>query len=329
MLICSDCSSRARRLGAVLGVLLIVAALLSLCLGSSGATLADALRNPDSPARRILVHIRLPRVAASMLSGAALACSGAILQGVLMNPLAGPSVIGVNAGAALGTLALGIAAPLAAAYLPLAAFAGALAPALLILALTRAGGTSGRTVVLAGVAVSAVLSAGSDLLITLFPDAVLGLSAFRVGGFAGIGAARVKNAAYYILPALLLALLLARDLDVLSLGDDLAASVGLRVGRARMRLVLLSALLSGAAVSFSGLIGFVGLIAPHMLRSRVGARHRQLLWLCVLGGALMLLCADTISRALFAPYELPVGILLSLAGGPFFLWLLLRGGNRL
>lgn len=322
---CTNGSSR--RLCLLLALLLLAAAFLSLCVGSSGTGLLSALGNPDSPARRILVHIRLPRVAGAMLAGAALACSGAILQGVLQNPLAGPSVIGVNAGAALGTLALGIAAPMAAAWLPLAAFAGALAPALLVLALTRRTGASGRTVVLAGVAVSAILSAGSDLLITLFPDSVLGLSAFRVGGLAGIGASRVRVAACYILPALALSFYLARDLDVLTLGDELAASVGLRVGRARMLLLLLSALLAGAAVSFSGLIGFVGLIAPHMLRLRVGSRHQKLLPLCALGGALMLLCADTLSRVLFAPYELPVGILLSLAGGPFFLWLLLHGGK--
>lgn len=314
--------SSSRRLGAALGALLALAALLSLCLGSGG------FGARGEAGFRILRYIRLPRVCAAMLSGAALACAGAILQGVLGNPLAGPNVIGVNAGAGFATLLCGSLLPTAAALVPLAAFAGALGAAFLILLLSRRVGASRLTVVLAGVAVSAILSAGTDLIATLSPEAALGLTAFRVGGFAGVSAARVRTAAFYIIPGVALALWFARDLDTLTLGDEVAASVGLNVRRARGVLLALSALLSGAAVSFSGLVGFVGLMVPHMLRGAVGGEHRRLLPLCALGGALLMLCADTVCRVAFSPFELPAGILLSLCGGPFFLWLVLGRGKR-
>ena len=191
-------------------------------------------------------------------------------------------------------------------------------------------GASRLTVVLAGVAVNAILSAGTDLVTTLEPEATLGMSAFMVGGFSGVSATRVYTAAAYILPALLLALLTADRLDVLGLGDEVAQSVGLRVRRTRVGQLVLASVLAGAAISFSGLLGFVGLIVPHALRRLVGGENRTLLPLSMLGGALFVLICDTIARTVFAPYEVPVGILLALLGGPFFLWLLLhqRKGGR-
>ena len=312
----------------LLGALLILAALFSLCAGASGVSLLKAVCEPDSAAARILVHIRLPRTVAAMLSGAALACAGAIIQGVLHNPLAGPNIIGVNAGAGFLTLLASWLFPMAAGLLPLAAFAGALGTSLLILALVQRSGASRLTVVLAGVAVSAILSAGSDLITTIAPEVTLGLTAFRVGGFSGVNGARVYQAAWYIVPGLALALVMAGELDVLALGDEVAQSLGLRVKRTRILLLALAALLAGAAVSFSGLIGFVGLIVPHILRRLTGGGHKRLLPLSMLGGAALMLVCDTIARTAFSPYELPVGILLALAGGPFFLALLLRKEER-
>lgn len=323
----ANCSGRTRACFCALGALLIFAALFSLCAGASGLSVAEAIRHPDSTAARILIHIRLPRTAAAILSGAALACAGAVIQGVLGNPLAGPSVIGVNAGAGFMTLLAAWLLPLSAGLLPLAAFAGALGTTGLILLLVKRTGASKLTVVLAGVAISAILSAGSDLITTLAPEVTLGLTAFRVGGFAGVSAVRVRQAAWYIVPGLAAAVLMARPLDVLTLGDEVAQSVGLRVERTRIGLLALAALLAGAAVSFSGLIGFVGLIVPHMLRRLSGGGHRTLLPLSMLGGAVLMLVCDTIARTAFAPFELPVGILLALAGGPFFLLLLLKRGQ--
>ena len=325
---CSSANSRVRLLAVTLALLLPAAALFSLCVGASGASLtqglADLLRGVSSPAARIVRYIRLPRVLAAMLAGAALAASGVLIQGVLGNPLAGPNVIGVNAGAGFFTLLCACLLPSAATLLPAAAFAGALLTSLIILLLSVRMGASRITVVLAGVAISSIFSAGSDLITTLSPDTTLGMSAFMIGGFADVSTARLRTATLYILPALAISLLLAGDLDVLALGDEVAASLGLRVRRTRVLLLAFASVLAGAAVSFAGLLGFVGLIVPHAVRRAVGGEHRQLLPLSMLGGALFTLLCDTAARTLFSPYEVPVGILLSLVGGPFFLFLLLR-----
>ena len=325
---CSSANSCVRLLAVTLALLLPAAALFSLCVGASGASLTqgltDLLRGVSSPAARIVRYIRLPRVLAAMLAGAALAASGVLIQGVLGNPLAGPNVIGVNAGAGFFTLLCACLLPSAATLLPAAAFAGALLTSLIILLLSDRTGASRITVVLAGVAISSIFSAGSDLITTLSPDTTLGMSAFMIGGFADVSTARLRTAALYILPALAISLLLAGDLDVLALGDEVAASLGLRVRRTRVLLLAVASVLAGAAVSFAGLLGFVGLIVPHAVRRVVGGEHRQLLPLSMLGGALFTLLCDTAARTLFSPYEVPVGILLSLVGGPFFLFLLLR-----
>lgn len=327
----TNSSGKYRRALCALGALLMFSALFSLCAGASGLSPIAALHDPTSPALVILRHVRLPRMIAAMLSGAALAASGAIIQGVLHNPLAGPSIIGVNAGAGFMTLLASWLLPGTAQLLPAAAFAGAMGASMLILALVQRTRASRLTVVLAGVAVSAILSAGSDLITTIAPEVSLGMTAFRVGGFGSVSASRVYGAAWYILPGLAAALQLSHDLDVLALGDDIAQSVGLRVKRTRIWLLLLSSLLAGAAVSFSGLIGFLGLMVPHVIRRFIGGEYRKILPLSMLGGAALMLVCDTAARTLFAPYELPVGILLSLIGGPFFLLLLLRqrkGGRR-
>ena len=310
----------------LLGALLIATALFSLCAGASGLSLRQAILE-NGAARRILVHIRLPRTVAAVLSGAALACAGAIIQGVLGNPLAGPNIIGVNAGAGFLTLLASWLFPMSMGLLPLASFAGAFLTSLLILLLVQRTNASRLTVVLAGVAVSAILSAGTDLITTIEPEVTLGLTAFRIGGFSGVSAGRVYGAAWYILPGLACALLMSKRLDVLCLGDEAAQSVGLKVKSTRTALLLLASLLAGAAVSFSGLVGFVGLMSPHMVRRIVGGEHRKLLPLSMLTGTVMMLVCDIAARTLFAPYELPVGILLSLIGGPFFLLMLVKGGR--
>lgn len=211
--------------------------------------------------------------------------------------------------------------------LPMASFAGAFLTSLLILLLVQRTNASRLTVVLAGVAVSAILSAGTDLITTIEPEVTLGLTAFRIGGFSGVSAGRVYGAAGYILPGLICAGLLSKRLDVLCLGDEVAQSVGMKVKSTRTVLLLLASLLAGAAVSFSGLVGFVGLMSPHMVRRITGSDHKRLLPLSMLTGACMMLICDTIARTAFSPYELPVGILLSVIGGPFFLLMLLRGGR--
>lgn len=312
-----------------LAAALCAAALLSLRCGSQSYSLAEllaALRRGDAEDTvwRILFYVRIPRTLAAALAGAALALAGALIQAVLNNAMASPNIIGVNAGA--GFAALGIAAllPHLPGVIPMASFLGALGTALLIYLLAVRAGLSRSSLILAGLAVSSMLTAGTNTLTLLFPETVIGASGFLLGGFSGVTLAGVKSAAGYLTAGAALAMALAVDLNVLQLGEESAAGLGLSVGRVRLLAIVAAALLAGGAVSFCGLLGFVGLLVPHMARRLMGGDNR---WLfpaaALLGGAFVLVC-DVLARVLFAPFELPVGIVLSLLGGPFFLHLLLR-----
>lgn len=312
-----------------LAALAVLSALLSLCLGAAalapGEVLSALLGRGSGAAAQIVLYARLPRTCGCLLAGAALAAAGTIIQGVLANPLAAPNVIGVNAGAGLCTAVWAALWPAWTAALPFAAFLGALGGVGLVLAIGTRTGASRMTLVLAGVAVSGMFSAGIDAVLTFFPDALNGYTDFRVGGVANLSMSRVAPAFWVILTAFFLALSLAGEMDVLLLGEETARSLGLPARRLRLVLLALAAALAGAAVSFAGLLGFVGLIAPHMVRRLVGEdSSARLLWGAALGGAALLTLCDILARTLFAPYELPVGVVLSLLGGPFFLWLLLR-----
>ena len=311
---------------AALAVLTLGAMALSLCVGSQGVALPRllaALRagDPADPVRRIVLYVRLPRMAAGLCCGAAMAVAGALLQAVLNNAMASPNVIGVNAGAGFFALLAGVLLPQRA--VPGAAFAGALVTALLIYLLALRAGLARTTLVLAGLAVSGILTAGVNTMRLLFPEGVTGADGFLLGGLSGVSLTAVGSALPYLAAGGVLALFLAPELNILALGEQTAASLGLPVGRTRLASILAAALLAGAAVSFAGLISFVGLLVPHIARRLVGVDHRVLLPACALLGAIFLLVCDTAARTLFAPYELPVGILLNVIGGVFFLYLLL------
>lgn len=325
----TSCIRRRLKLLAPLLALTLAAALLSLVLGSVNVPLSEVLSalfsgDDGSAGARIVLYARAPRVLGCILSGAALAVSGAVIQSVLANPLAAPSTIGINSGAGLAAALCCAVAPGMQALVPLSAFAGALLSALLVLFIAERTGASRLTLVLAGVAVSNVLSAAVDAVVTFFPDALNGYSDFSIGSLANLTLERLGAPAAVIAAALIAAFSLTNELDVLSLGRETARSLGLNAGRARILLLAVAAALAGAAVSFSGLLGFIGLIVPHMLRRFTGDESASLLPACALGGAALLLLCDLGSRTLFAPYELPVGIVLSFAGGPFFIVLLLR-----
>lgn len=314
---------------AALVLLTLTACVLSLGLGSvtlGPGEVVGALLSADtaSTAGRIVHFVRLPRLCAALLCGAALAVSGMVIQTVLHNPLASPGVIGVNSSAGLAVALICAIAPSAQALSPLAAFLGALAGVGLVVGIAQSTGASRMTLVLAGVAVSNLLGACIDAVVTLVPEALTGITDFRIGGFTGVTMEALAPAAGMILPGIIAVLLLSREMDVLSLGEELAQSLGLRVRPVRFVLLMLAALLAGAAVSFAGLVGFVGLIVPHAMRRLVGEESLPLAAGSALGGACFVTVCDLLARTLFAPYELPVGIVLSFAGGPFFLWLLLR-----
>lgn len=316
------------------GLFCVLAALLSLLLGSvplSPGALLTALRDgPTDTVGWILWYSRLPRTAACLLAGAGLAVSGAVIQGVLHNKLASPNIIGVNAGAGLAVTVCSALGFLSGWAIAASAFAGAMLAMALVVFTAHRTGASRTTVILGGVAVNTFLNALSEAVATLVPEAAMLTADFRVGGFSSVSVNRLLPAAILILAALTVLLTLSSELDVLALGEDTARGLGLPVGQMRVLFLALAALLAGASVSFAGLLGFVGLIIPHAVRLLGGSENRLLLPLCALGGAGFVTLCDVAARVLFAPFELHTGILLSVLGGPCFVWILLRrkGGQR-
>lgn len=311
----------------------LLIAVTSLCLGNihfSPLQLVSLFQGRgDSVSRSILLYARLPRTLASLAAGAALAVSGAVLQNVLANRLASPGIIGVNAGAGLGVTLCCAAGALSGFAVSCAAFGGSLITVLLIFLFSHRTGASKTTVILGGVALNSILNAICESVTVLDTDVAMLSIDFRVGGFSAVSYARLLPAASLIVLALAVLFTLCNELDVVTLGDETAQGIGLAVGKYRMVFLVLAALLAGAAVSFSGLLGFVGLIVPHFIRRFTGNESRRLLPVCAVAGAGFVTLCDMAARLLFAPYELPVGILMSVVGGPVFLYMLVRhkGGH--
>lgn len=309
-------------------VLLIISAVLSLCAGSRWISPAELIRMISaeelSAEMRIVLYIRLPRLLGAMLAGSALAVSGAVIQAVLGNPLAAPNIIGVNSGAGLFTVLCAAFFP-AAALRPAAAFLGALAAVLLVYTFARKTGASRMTIVLAGIGISSLLNAAIDTVTVFYPDVLTDTAAFRNGGVSGVNMSSLFPAWIFIAAGLAAAMMMSHDLDVLSLGENTAGSLGMNVGAVRFICLAVSAVLAGAAVSFAGLIGFVGLIVPHISRKIAGtSENTAVIPLCAAVGAIFLSLCDTAARTFFDPYELPLGIAVSYIGVPFLLWLLVR-----
>lgn len=331
----------AKRLFWLLLAGLIITSLLSLTYGAAGTSAFDVLRrwltNDEISLRDqvVLWHIRLPRLLMGILVGAALAVSGALMQGLFRNPLADPGLVGVSAGAGLGAIVaivLGGFLPFALQdalgfYLvPTAAFLGGWASTLILYRVaTRRGRTSVATMLLAGIALGALAGAASGLLVYKADDAQLrDLTFWGMGSLAGANWSKVTTAAPVIILALSAAPFLAKGLNALSLGETAARHMGLPVQRVKSIAILSVAAATGAAVAVSGGIGFVGIVVPHLLRLAVGPDHRYLLPNAALLGAILLLLADIISRTIIAPAELPIGIVTATLGAPVFLWILLR-----
>lgn len=312
-----------------LAVCMGISGVLSLCLGAVGLTpgeLVSALKQgaDSSLSGRIFWFVRLPRTLAALLTGAALAVSGVVIQTALHNPLAAPNIIGVNAGAGFAVALAAVCFPRSVGGTPWLSFLGAMGAVGLVLLVSRLTGASKITLVLGGVMISSLFNAAIDALLTFWPDALTGYADFRVGSFRDITMARVEGVALPIALALAAVLLASSPLEILSLGDETAASLGLPVRATRMILLLLAAVLAGAAVSLAGIIGFVGLIVPHFVRRLTGEKLLPLLLGSLFGGAAFVTACDTLARTAFAPFELPVGIVLSFIGVPVFLWQLLR-----
>ncbi|MDZ5699588.1 iron ABC transporter permease [Chelativorans sp. M5D2P16] len=339
-----DRSARARLALILLVLLLAAVAAASIATGASDASALSVLQSwfsKDAETllsardRLIIYDIRLPRIALGILVGAALAVSGAVMQGLFRNPLADPGIVGVSAGAGLGAIAvivlgntmLGPFVALLGIYaLPLAAFAGGLVTTLLLYQVaTRHGRTSIATMLLAGIALAALSGALSGILVYMADDRQLrDLTFWGLGSLGGATWTKIMTAGPIVAAALAATPLLARGLDALALGEASARHLGVPVQRMKVLAVLSVAAATGAAVAVSGGIGFVGIVVPHLLRLVIGPDHRFLLPGSALLGASLLLLADAVSRTIVAPAELPIGIVTAVFGAPFFLWVLLR-----
>lgn len=276
----------------------------------------------------VLWAIRLPRVVLGCLVGAALGVSGAALQGIFRNPLAEPALVGVAGGGSLGAVAaivLGITL-FGQWSLPAAAFCGAFVATLTVYAIARTEHrTSIETLILMGIAVNAITSAATGYLTFQADDAELRSIIFwSLGSLGGSTWDVVRIATPFILPAALLVLFWGRALNLMVLGESEARHLGVNTERVRLTLITLTALMTGAAVAVAGIIGFVGLVVPHLVRLVAGPDHRTLLPASALGGATLLVLADLAARTLVVPAELPLGVVTTMIGGPFFLWLLHR-----
>jgi len=302
----------------------------------NGTGLFHFARQWDPTTEVIVWQLRMPVVIGAALVGSALAVAGVLFQGMLRNPLADPFLIGTSSGAALGA-AIAFVLPFDTLYgsffplTPLLAFVGAILSVLLVYAIARVGGqTPVVTLLLAGVVVNAVLVAFQTLILTLSPHAQFGIDAlfnWLTGGIAVATWWPVVVVGAIILAGVVVSLLLSNVLDAFALGEEGAAHLGLHVERYKLLIIILGSLITAAAVSISGLIGFVGLVTPHAMRLLLGPRHRLLLPASALGGAIFLTLADLLARVVNAQAGLPVGVFTALVGAPFFLYLL-RNSKR-
>lgn len=311
--------------------MLLMALVLAASQGAVSLSLRQLWLQPlDSMEWQIWLTIRLPRVLLAILIGMALAVSGCVMQGLFRNPLADPGLLGISSGAGLA-VALAIIMPLSlpallALWLPMAAaFAGSLLTTLLIFSLSRLAYGSLSRLLLVGIALNALCGSAVGVLSWLSNDQQLRqLSLWGMGSLSQAQWPAVILCAVLILPALVMICRFAARLNLLQLGEEDAHYAGMDVARAQRLLLILSALLVGTAVSVSGIIGFVGLVVPHLMRFLLGSDHRWLLPGSALAGAILLLIADTLARTLVIPAEMPVGLLTSLLGGPWFLWQVIR-----
>ncbi len=309
--------------------LLLLSVILGVGLGATKvnlwASFSEIIKgNANGSEARILLYVRLPRVLGALVCGMALAVAGAVIQGVLANRLASPSIIGVNVGAGLAVTVCSALGIMGGWRLSLFAFLGAFLTVILVSLGAKKWGASRGTVILMGVALNALLGAISDTVTTFNPEVSMMSNDFRIGDFSSVTYAKLIPATVIVLTSVLILLTLSNELDVLTLGDENAKGLGLNTNVMRVIFLLLSALLAGAAVSVCGLLSFVGLLVPHAVRRIATSESKHLLPLCALFGAGFVSLCDTLARVVFAPYELPVGIIMAFLGAPFFIFILIR-----
>lgn len=315
----------------VLLILLGLCSVLSLAVGSAGYSIQEILKalfsQEDSPVKTIVLNLRLPRIILAILIGSSLSAAGALLQSVMRNPLADPGTIGVSAGAGTAATTILLIFPQLSASVPLFAFGGAALACVLIYTMAWKGGVDPTRIILSGVAINSVLGAYNSLLQLMNSDSLEGVLAFMNGSLSGRGWHQVQIAACYASVGLVMAFLCIKSANALQLGEEMAKSLGVKVSLNRVLLSAVAAFLAAATVSVAGMIGFVGLVVPHIARLLVGSDYKVMMPVSVVLGAVVLLAADTIGRTVVPGMEIPVGIVMAVCGGPFFLYLLRKKGK--
>jgi len=321
-----------RRIAVLISLLVALAAAIvaSLAFGAVNIPFGQVIdillgREAPGPATQIVEVLRLPRTVEAIIVGAALGVAGALLQGALGNPLASPDVIGVTGGAGFGAVLIIILYPDSIALLPVGALAFGLLAAAMVFIIGFTGPTGGGIgrVILAGIAIASLFAAGTAALMAAYPDRVPSAIFFLVGGLTSTGWETLKQIWPYFAFGFVLAVFMIRPLDRLLLGDDVAASLGSKPRTIRLLSALAAAVLASAAAAVAGLVAFIGLVIPHVVRLAGGTNnHTYVVPVSALGGAALLVAADTLARTIRAPIEMPVGPFLVVLGVPLFLWLL-------
>lgn len=308
----------------VLGLL----AVLTIGIGSTDISIKDIiyvfLGKGDEINASIIMDMRLPRIIVAMFVGASLAISGALLQAVMRNPLADPGITGVSSGASLVAIVVMIYFPQLYGILPLMAFLGAILACVMVFALSWDNGLNSLRIILAGIAVNAIFLGATSLLSILNSDKIQGVLLWINGSLAYRGWNEVKYLVPYSVMGMILSLFCIKGANLLALGDDVAINLGVNVNKTRIFISLVAVFLAGISTSIVGIIGFLGLIVPHICRLIVGYDYKYVIPMSAIWGASLLLLADTLARYIARPIELPVGVIMSMIGGPFFLFLLRR-----
>ena len=288
----------------------------------------DGLFNINKTAKIIIFDIRIPRMLGAFLSGAGLSLSGVLLQSVTNNDLAGPNIIGVNSGAGLGVITVLLISPRTIYAIPICAFLGAFAISVLIVAVSRSVNRKKETVILVGIAVTAIVNAVISFITLVDSDILSSYNYFSVGGLSGVNLNELSVPFLLICLVLMISLLISPYVTALSLGDDIAASLSVSVKKIRVVCLILASAAASAAVSFVGLLGFVGLVVPHIARRLVGGDVKKMILISLPLGAFLVCIGDLLGRALIPPTEIPVGIVMALVGAPFFLYVVVRRKNN-
>ncbi len=311
-------------------IVLAVTFIISVAVGSVNVPIKDvflSIGNIENKFLGIIRDIRLPRVIMSVFIGASLSVSGILLQSVMQNPMADPGVTGISSGASVMVVFLMLYMPGAAHLIPLVGFVGGLIACAMVYFLAWKNGINAIRIILAGIAVNSILGAFIGMMNILNSDKLAGVLSWMNGNLSGKSWSQVKLCIIYSVLGLIIAFFLHKNCNILALGDKTAKSLGFNPNKQRLLISSAGVFLAGIATSFVGVISFVGLMVPHIARLLIGSNHKYLIPFSALLGSSVLMLADTLGRTITSPYEIPVGIVMSVMGGPFFLYLLRKGGK--